>query len=103
MKKTFFLLSLSALLFQSALAQDTIAIKPLKKVLELVIPREGGANAASVAWHPVLKRYYAAMAGNIEFFIGAYSTTGKLLTKLIRKRCSMSADYGTTPIPKHSR
>jgi hypothetical protein len=54
--------------------------KTLTKVLELKIPREGGANAASVAWHPVLKRYYAAMAGNQKHFIGAYSTTGKLLS-----------------------
>jgi hypothetical protein len=81
MKKIFLLLSLSVMLFQCAGAQDTSAAKPLKKVLELVIPTEGGANAASVAWHPVLKRYYAAMAGNSEFFIGAYSATGKLMTK----------------------
>ena len=81
MKKTFLLLSYFALLSSGAFAQDTIPVKPLKKVLELVVPREGGANAASVAWHPVLKRYYAAMAGNAEFFIGAFSTTGKLLTK----------------------
>jgi hypothetical protein len=51
----------------------------LKKVLELVIPREGGANAASVAWHPELKKYYASMAGNRDFFIGVFDTKGKCL------------------------
>jgi hypothetical protein len=52
----------------------------LKKVLELKIPREGGANAACVAWHPVSKKYYAVMAGNTDFFIGAYNSSGKLLS-----------------------
>lgn len=59
--------------------------KQLKKVLELKIPREGGANGASVAWHPVLKKYYAAMAGNIDFFIGVYDVTGKLLNPAEQK------------------
>lgn len=79
MKKAILLLSLTAVFAQQAVQAQTEA-KPLKKVLELVIPREGGANGACVAWHPVLKRYYAAMAGNAEFFIGGYSTAGKLLT-----------------------
>jgi hypothetical protein len=57
------------------------ADKPLKKVLELSIPREGGANGASVAWHPVLKRYYAAMAGNVSYCLGIFDGTGKLLSK----------------------
>ena len=55
--------------------------KPVKKVLELKIPREGGANAASVAWHPIEKKYYAAMAGNVAFCIGVYDATGQLLSE----------------------
>jgi len=38
MKKTFLLLSYFALLSSGAFAQDTIPVKPLKKVLELVVP-----------------------------------------------------------------
>jgi hypothetical protein len=56
------------------------AAKPLKKVLELKIPREGGANSASVTWHPVLKRYYAAMAGNTSFCLGVFDAAGKRLS-----------------------
>ena len=55
--------------------------KPIKKVLELKIPREGGANGASVAWHPVLKRYYAAMAGNITYCLAVFDVTGKRISQ----------------------
>jgi hypothetical protein len=54
--------------------------KSLKKILELAIPREGGANGACVAWHPVLKKYYASMAGNVSFSLGVYDVKGKLLS-----------------------
>jgi hypothetical protein len=76
------LIILTAIVFTKTGAQD---IKKLKKVLELKIPREGGANAASVAWHPVLKKYYASMAGNASFFIGVYSPEGKLLCPASQK------------------
>jgi hypothetical protein len=52
--------------------------KQLAEVLQLVVPREGGANAAAVAWHPEFKHYYAAMAGNADFFLGVYDTKGRL-------------------------
>lgn len=73
------LLATSALLFVSLTSsgQDT---RKLKKVLELKIPREGGANAANVAWHPVQKKYYAAMAGNVEFCMAVFDVNGKLLS-----------------------
>jgi hypothetical protein len=82
MKKILLLLACSAaLLLQTAQAQKTEPVnKTLKKVLELAIPDADGSNGASVVWHPVLKRYYAAMAGNALFFIGAYDMKGKLLT-----------------------
>lgn len=79
MKKTLLLTS-SILLFASiaTLGQTT---KSLKKALELKIPREGGANAATVAWHPVQKKYYAAMAGNVDYCMAVFDVNGKLLSK----------------------
>lgn len=53
--------------------------RQLKLVLQLKVPRQDGANAGSVAWHPIQKKYYAAMAGNPKHFIGVYDTKGKQL------------------------
>ena len=39
-----------------------------------------GTRGASVVWHPLQKKYYAAMAGNPEFPMGVYDATGKLLS-----------------------
>jgi hypothetical protein len=69
-----FLLSFSGL----TIAQKT---RDLKQVLELKILEERGANGASVAWHPVLKRYYAAIAGNAEHPFGVFDAMGKPLSK----------------------
>lgn len=77
--KKILLLTSSTLLFASLMTYGQTA-KPLKKVLELKIPREGGANAATVAWHPVQKKYYAAMAGNVEFCMAVFDVNGKLLS-----------------------
>lgn len=77
--KKYILLPMLALMIGMATiqAQET---KTLKKVLELKAPRLGGSNGAQVAWHPILKKYYAAMAGNSIFPIGVYAETGKLLS-----------------------
>jgi hypothetical protein len=75
MKKLLLMMALCPALIASA--QET---RELKKVLELVIPREGGARAASVAWHPVQKKYYAAMAGNSSFCLGVYDIKGSRLS-----------------------
>jgi hypothetical protein len=74
-------ISVFAILFLVSLAVVAQPVKELKKILELKIPssREEGANAAAVAWHPVQKKYYAAMAGNPIHFIGVFDTKGKLL------------------------
>ena len=77
MKKLFLLTTFISALAFSGYTQEA---KPVKKVLELKIPREGGANAASVAWHPIQKKYYAAMAGNVAFCLAVYDATGKLLS-----------------------
>lgn len=58
-------------------AQDD---KKLTPVLQLAVPREGGANGAAVAWNPALKYYYAAMAGNVDFSLGVFDTKGRLLS-----------------------
>lgn len=73
-------LLLLAALTLSTLVTNSQAVKALKKVLELKIPIEGGANGASVAWHPVLKKYYAAMAGNIDYSLSVFDATGKRIS-----------------------
>ena len=57
-----------------------MAQKTLKSVLTLKIDREGGANGAAVAWHPVQKKYYAAMAGNVSFPLEVFDVKGKMLS-----------------------
>ena len=54
--------------------------KTLKQVLTLHIDREGGANAANVAWHPVQKKYYAAQAGNETFPMEVFDANGRMLS-----------------------
>ncbi|MBM3432222.1 MAG: hypothetical protein FJX92_04360 [Bacteroidetes bacterium] len=77
MKRIFILL---VIVFPSLLLHSQPFERELKEVIQLVIPREGGANAANVAWHPIQKKYYAAMAGNISFSLAVYDNTGKLLS-----------------------
>ena len=77
MKKIFFVLAILAIAHNSNSQNETG--KRLKKVLQLKITREGGANAAGVAWHPIQKKYYAAMAGNADFQMGVYDPSGKIL------------------------
>jgi len=83
MKKS--VLFLSALLFigTAAFAQTT---RVLKKVMELkmISKEEGGempgTRGASVAWHPVQKKYYVSFAGNSGYPMAVFSATGKRLT-----------------------
>jgi hypothetical protein len=77
MKRSLFLALTMLTSWSFTQAQTT---KQLKKVLELHIPRQGGQNAASVAWHPIQKKYYASMAGNTKFCIGIYDINGHLLS-----------------------
>ncbi len=48
----------------------------LSYVMKLRIDREGGANGANVAWHPVHKKYYAAQAGNMTFPLIVFDANG---------------------------
>ena len=70
---------LGFLLVASTLAfgQTTVGIK---EKLRLQMPEGSGSNGASVAWHPVLKRYYAAFAGNADFPLGIFDEKGKRLS-----------------------
>ena len=81
MKKVFILLALLQLTAASLHAQkNTDGEKSLKESLTLKIDREGGANGANIAWHPGLKRYYAAMAGNATFPMEIFDEKGKMLS-----------------------
>lgn len=55
--------------------------KLLQKVLELQMPEGPGARGASVAFHPVLKRYYASIGGNAAHALGIFDQNGKKLSK----------------------
>ena len=79
MKRIYFLLFFGLLLNGLAVAQPSG--KTLTQVVKLVIPREGGENAACVVWHPIQKKYYAAMAGNVKFCMAVFDAKGKLLSK----------------------
>lgn len=75
MKRIFSSLIAFMLLSGMAMAQTK-----LKNVMTLEVPGDGGSNGASMAYHPVTKRYYAPMAGNASFQMAVYSATGKLLS-----------------------
>jgi WD40 repeat protein len=78
MKKITALLLLTVLSAVSVKAQ--LEKKQIKKVLELTMPGSTGSNGAAVAWHPVLKKYYASMAGNMSYPIAVYDIAGKRLS-----------------------
>jgi hypothetical protein len=64
---------------------QTVITKTLKKGITLTMPRTAdddmpGTRGACVAWHPVLKKYYASMAGNIGFPMGVFDATGKRIS-----------------------
>ena len=59
--------------------------KVLKKVISLQMPLQNGQDfagkrGASVAWHPIQKKYYAAIAGNSRFPLAIFDSKGKRLT-----------------------
>jgi hypothetical protein len=83
MKKILFIFLIFPVL--SSLNAQNSEPRMLKKVLILLMPRTvdddmPGTRGASVVWHPVQKKYYAAMAGNIGYPLGAYDVKGKRLS-----------------------
>ncbi len=76
MNKALLLAALTLLLSFQSRSQTT---RTLKEVIKLEITEEGGANGAAVAWHPVQKKYYTAIAGNSEFPMVVFDAKGKKL------------------------
>lgn len=79
MKKILSVLAMAAFFCSAALAQ---APRPLKKVMELKMPKTAeddmpGTRGASVVWHPVQKKYYASFAGNKDYPMAVFNATGK--------------------------
>jgi hypothetical protein len=62
---------------QTAFTQQALQ---LTKVMELKMTGDGGSNGASVAWHSVGKKYYAAMAGNASYPLCVFDSKGSLLS-----------------------
>jgi hypothetical protein len=87
MKKIFFALFLALPFLSEAQLEKT-----LKKTIELKMPGKvytsvntgedslPGKRGAAVLWHPVLKKYYAAFAGNRTFPLAVFDATGKCLS-----------------------
>jgi len=90
MKQLFLLL-----VFTSTLISAKAQIKrSLKKGITLQMPRTAydekpGTRGASVAWNPVLKKYYASMAGNIGYPMAVFNITG---TKISDDTLNTNAD-----------
>ncbi|HLF45531.1 MAG TPA: hypothetical protein VI548_03860, partial [Chitinophagaceae bacterium] len=61
----------------NAVSQTT---RMLKKNIVLQMPGEDGSNGASVAWHPVQKKYYAAFAGKASFPLSVFDAAGKRIS-----------------------
>lgn len=76
----YFFASVISLLLCATTAISQAKRTPLQEAIKLEIPREGGSNGASVAWHPIEKKYYVAMAGNVSYCLALYNAKGKLLS-----------------------
>lgn len=63
-----------------ATRHEAQTIKKIKPVLELQMPLGNGSNGASVVWHPVLKKYYTAFAGNADFPLAVFDEKGNRLS-----------------------
>jgi len=83
MKKLLFFVLIATTTF--SVHAQTGAAKPLKKVMDLLMPRTAdddmpGTRGASVVWHPLQKKYYASMAGNAGYPMGVYDAKGVKLS-----------------------
>jgi hypothetical protein len=59
--------------------ENTFRFVNARKVMEVKIP-EGGANGASVVYHPKEKLYYAAQAGNASFPLVIFDESGTVIS-----------------------
>ncbi len=83
MKKYFLFLMATLVLANVINAQTT---RPLKKIIELKMPKTiddnmPGTRGASMAWHPIQKKYYAVMAGNMAYPLAVFDSKGKRLSQ----------------------
>lgn len=77
MKKFWFLPLIMVL---SLFAQAQVSA-PLKKVFSLDPQSYEAGNGACVVWHPLLKKYYSARAGNKEYPLDIFDAKGKRLSE----------------------
>lgn len=80
------LLLTTALISTGILLKAQTPTKPLKKVIELKMPKTvdddmPGTRGANVVWHPVQKKYYASFAGNVGYPMAVFDATGKRLSE----------------------
>lgn len=54
--------------------------KTLTPSITLQMPEGGGANAAAIVWHPIIKKYYAPIVGNADFAMAIFDAKGKVIT-----------------------
>jgi hypothetical protein len=87
MRKIFFTLLLSLPFLLNAqlvkTLKKTIELKMSGKVYTSKVTGEDsipGTRGGAVAWHPILKRYYAAYAGNKTYPLAVFDAKGKLLS-----------------------
>jgi hypothetical protein len=81
MKKITLFLLATLLMAGGTIAQN----RTLKQVMELQMPKTAGddmpgTRGASVAWHPVSKKYYASFAGNMGYPMAVFDAKGKRLS-----------------------
>lgn len=77
------MLVLMLILLQQVAAQTAqeipLVLNP-KADLVLKLPSDGkGTNGSAVAWHPIHKKYYTIVAGNVDFPIDVFDASGNHL------------------------
>lgn len=81
-----FVLAGSALLV-GLISTAQVKTRTLEKEMELQVPGEAisgkpGTRGASVAWHPVLKKYFTAMAGNMDYPMAIFDAKGERVSSV---------------------
>lgn len=83
--KLLFLAVVTTILSLQAVAQTAGKPRELKKTITLKMARTvdddmPGTRGGSVVWHPVQKKYYAAMAGNVAYPLSVFDASGKRIS-----------------------
>jgi len=83
--KLLFVAAVTTILSLQTLAQSAGKARELKKTITLKMARTAddempGTRGASVVWHPVQKKYYAAMAGNVGYPLSVFDASGKRIS-----------------------